>query len=331
MNRLLLVATCCTVALYSSAFQLPYKNLKKTYENHPDKCLERAESWMRLFPNNPAPYYYASLVHFEQAQEEEKTRKKYNELSKSLKYARELELLKMQSFLAKVEWDTLTPHIGSMVAEVKDALEEEDLNALSASLDKKARRFDWAESEKSRGEEHYTFTIVPTNSNNSNTTTISGFRNGQYFGKPTGQEMITSYSVAGEREMLKYINAERIKQGMKELEWDEDLARAARYHAFDMGSQDYFSHDSQDLVNGKLMEVNGTFERIKAFYKKSFVNSENIAAGNEGAKDTYMQWYNSPGHYANMFNKSSAKAGVGVCYVSGSSYGYYWVFCTALD
>ena len=77
------------------------------------------------------------------------------------------------------------------------------------------------------------------------------------------------------------------------------------------------------------MEVGGTFSRIKKFYSKSFVNSENIAAGNESPQVTYEQWYNSPGHYENMTNPASNKVGLGVFYDANSTYGYYWVFCSA--
>ena len=152
----------------------------------------------------------------------------------------------------------------------------------------------------------------------------------EFFGMPTGNEIVASSSPQGEKDILKIINKARIEKGMSELEWDEDLANAARYHAYDLATQDYFDHASFDRSGGKLVQVGGTFDRIKKFYSKSFVNSENIAAGNESAQATYMQWYNSKGHYENMFNESSKKVGLGVFYDPDSVFGYYWVFCTAL-
>ena len=145
---------------------------------------------------------------------------------------------------------------------------------------------------------------------------------GQYYGLALGTEMIPSHSKVSEKEMLVLVNTERKKKGMGPLVWKESLANAARYHAYDMGSQDYFSHDSQDRKGNKLIEVGGTFKRIKKFHTTSFANSENIAAGNETAEATYSQWYHSPGHYANMFNKSSQEVGIGVAYIPGSTYGY---------
>jgi len=322
---------CCLIVTQANATKIPYKVLKKTYESDQEKCLERSERWMKILPNNPAGYYYASMIHFERAKNESTARKKYNELSKSLKYARDLESLKTQSFLAQVEWDTLTPVIGLFTQQVQTALENEDLDQLSESLEKKAKRLKWEIADAPSN------TTIASNGGNTESVdatevaevSTSSFTNGQYFGRPAGTEIVASFNPQSEREMLGYINAERAKKGQKPLVWEEDLAKAARYHAYDMGSQDYFEHNSHDRANGDLKEVAGTFERIRAFYSTTFVNSENIAAGNEGAKNTYMQWFNSPGHYENMFNGASGKVGIGVCYVPGSTYGYYWVFCSA--
>lgn len=126
------------------------------------------------------------------------------------------------------------------------------------------------------------------------------------------------------------INQERKSQGMGELEFVEDMARACRYQAFDMGSQAYFDHDSYDRDSrGNLVEVGETFYRIRRFYNETFSNAENIAAGNEGADETYLQWYNSKGHYENMFNPEAKKVGIGVVHVPDSPFLYYWVLCTA--
>jgi uncharacterized protein YkwD len=302
------------------AFDLPYKQLKKSYEMNRNQTLDKAERWIKWLPKNPAGYYFASLIHFENAQQERTVRQQYRGLSKALTYAKKLEQYGDDIFFQKVSWDTLTPHLGVFSISVADKLEKENLNQLATVLHRKRRHFESVESNEQTlndvSEEH-----VPPASN---------FSEGQYFGVPSGMEIVESYSITSEKEMLNHINAARKKKGMEPLVWSEELAHAARYHAFDMGSQGYFDHDSFDRKSGRLKKVTGTFSRIRAFYSDSFVNSENIAAGNEGAYDTYMQWYNSKGHYENMFNPSSAKIGIGVCYVPDSAYGYYWVMCTAL-
>lgn len=327
MKHLLSLTVVGLFSLSAHAIQLPFKHLKKSYETDYDKTLERAERWIQLLPNNPAPYYFASLVHFEKAQGQKTARKRYLGLVKSLRYARELEKLKDQEFLASVDWDTLTPYIQSFTVNVSDDLKEEELYKLSDIVDRRARRFDWMDDKS----ENNDLADIETKSTKPEANTFSGMRNGQYFGMPTGLESITSHNIQSEREMLEFINKERLSKGMQALTWDEDLARASRYHAFDMGTQSYFDHASYDRSSDQLSEVGGTFARIRAFYNTTFVNSENIAAGNEGANTTYLQWYHSPGHYANMFNESSSKIGIGVVYIPGSEYEYYWVMCTALS
>jgi len=151
-----------------------------------------------------------------------------------------------------------------------------------------------------------------------------------FFGIPNGTEVVISailIMIAGA--LLEYINKERETFGMVKLDWEEGMARACRYHAFDLGSQNYFNHSTYDRKNGDLVKVGGTFDRIKKFYSASYVNSENIAAGNSDAYGTYMQWYNSPGHYENMFNPESTKVGIGVAYVKDSTFGHYWSIFTA--
>jgi len=326
MKKSLSILFAVFFVLSANALELPYKRLKKTYETDYEKTLEKAELWMKLLPNNPAAYYYASLVHFENAQKQTVTRKKYLGLVKSLRYAKELEGKEDASFLALVSWDTLTPQISSFTEIVSEELKNEELFKLSAILDKKTKRFDWMEPSYSSGD------LAENDLTSEDAAEIKAAKAGNklLFGMPNGSENVPSHNPSSEQEMLDLINAERKKKGMEPFVWDEDLARAARYHAFDMGSQNYFNHDSHDRLGGKLKKVGGTFARIKAFHTSSFVNSENIAAGNEGAYDTYMQWYHSPGHYENMFNSASKKIGVGVYYVPGSAYGYYWVMCTAL-
>lgn len=129
--------------------------------------------------------------------------------------------------------------------------------------------------------------------------------------------------------LFRQINEARSKAGLGTLQWDKDLARAAFYHAKDMATEDYFDHDSKNRINGQLQEAEETFVRIGKFYKSGFAHSENIAAGNSSPEMTYQQWFNSPGHYRNMFKSESTHAAVGVFYDPNSTFGWYWVFCGA--
>jgi len=142
-------------------------------------------------------------------------------------------------------------------------------------------------------------------------------------GIPTGNEDIPSSDISVELEFLKILNRARIEKGLNPLSLNQDLCRAARYHSYDMGSQNYFAHASYDRPNNgaKLIEVCGTFTRIRKFAP---CYGENIAGGNGSAEGVYDQWFNSPGHYKNMFAPNNKEIGIGFVKVPGSRLTYYW-------
>ena len=144
-------------------------------------------------------------------------------------------------------------------------------------------------------------------------------------GVPTGKEVVPSSDKDVELEFLDILNKARIDKGLNPLTLDYDLCRAARYHSYDMGSQNYFTHESYDRPNnsGKIIEVCSTFDRIRK-WKNNYNMGENIAAGRSSAEGVYNQWFNSPGHYKNMFNSSWTKIGIGFVKVPGSKFTYYW-------
>lgn len=317
------------------SFDYPYKRLNKLYEAKDEKCLNVAERFIKFFPHNAAPYYYAMAVHFDNARTQDTPRKKYYQLSKALSYARSFERIKDTDFEDKMNWTDKEEEINVFAEVVIAELKEAKLQKLSKALVSKRKRMKWENVDRPNKVEIEVDSDPVAKVNKVEEVKIvesvlkSNKMDGQYYGLALGTEMILSHSKTSEKEMLALVNTDRKKKGMGPLVWKESLANAARYHAYDMGSQDYFSHDSQDRKGGKLIEVAGTFKRIRKFHTTSFVNSENIAAGNETAESTYSQWYHSPGHYNNMFNKSSKEVGIGVVHVPGSTYGYYWVFCTA--
>ncbi|MEM7179544.1 MAG: CAP domain-containing protein [Spirochaetota bacterium] len=142
-------------------------------------------------------------------------------------------------------------------------------------------------------------------------------------GCATGKENVASLNLRMEKEVLRLTNIERRKVGAPPLKWDNNLARAARYHAADMATENYFSHDSQDRSGGRLKKSCATFKRIRAFSNKA--GAENIAAGSSTAKAVINQWMNSSGHRKNMLSKSYKTLGVGYYKKSGSKWGNYWV------
>lgn len=117
------------------------------------------------------------------------------------------------------------------------------------------------------------------------------------------------------QEVLKLVNAERSKQGLKSLMLSSNLTSIANTKAKDMAVNNYFSHTSPTY---------GTpFQMLQSFgisYKSA---GENIAAGQKSPQEVMQAWMNSSGHRANILNSSYTELGVG--YYTGGSYGTEWV------
>jgi uncharacterized protein YkwD len=148
--------------------------------------------------------------------------------------------------------------------------------------------------------------------------------------KPSGKENLMSFNESEEQKMIEILNRARLEKNLEPLTIDPDLVRVARYHAMDMAKENYFSHESKNKVKNKLTKSAETFERINLFYSPGG-NSENIHAGSADAEGAYQAWFNSPGHYENMFSIASQKVGIGFMYDENSEYKYYWVFCTSVN
>jgi uncharacterized protein YkwD len=146
--------------------------------------------------------------------------------------------------------------------------------------------------------------------------------NFRFNGLPTGQENVVSSSLEKEIEFVRILNEKRIEKGLSALVINEDLCKAARYHSYDMATEGYFTHDSQDRGSISV----GTFDRINQFAGPNPGNtqSENIAAGNRSPQKTYIQWFNSrTGHKENMFGNWK-EIGIGYVNIPGSKYTHYW-------
>lgn len=141
---------------------------------------------------------------------------------------------------------------------------------------------------------------------NTNTSTFKGC--------PKGTENVAAQNEAFEKKVLELVNIERKKVGKPALVWSPDLARAARYHAADMATEEYFDHSSYDVENGVKTKVCDTFERIAKFGKGY---AENIAWGSNTPEGAVNQWMNSAGHKRNILSDSEA-IGIGF-------YNNYWV------
>lgn len=115
--------------------------------------------------------------------------------------------------------------------------------------------------------------------------------------------------------VLKIVNEERAKQGLKALVLDKQLNNVAQLKAEDMKKNNYFDHNSPTLGSPfDLMRSQGVSYRTAG---------ENIAAGQKTPEQVMESWMNSSGHRANILNKNYTQLGVGFC--AGGSYDTYWV------
>lgn len=117
--------------------------------------------------------------------------------------------------------------------------------------------------------------------------------------------------LAFENEVIRLVNEQRAKNGLKPLSANWELSRVARYKSQDMVDNRYFSHTSPTY---------GTpYQMIKSFGLTYRTAGENIAYGQRTPQAVVNAWMNSSGHRANILNASYTQIGVG--YVSN---GHYW-------
>lgn len=316
-----------------------FKRLEKLYATDKSKCLEVAKRHMQYFPDRPGSYYFASVIYQERSEESRTVQGSYRNLKKAIGYAITFEKKDDEGLREELNWEEYRSDLSRQAYVIIDKLEAIDetrySKALLVKLDKFTEGNELVFVERNHPDAVSDLTKFETSANMDVITEdhealiVKNNSTLEFFGMPNGNEVVMAINLDKEKELLRLINKERVEQGMNELVWDEDLAKASRYHSYDLATQNYFDHNSYDRVNGKLVKVGSTFDRIRTFYDKSFVNSENIAAGSSTASDTYHQWYTSKGHYENMFNENAKKVGIGMYYVPDSNFKYYWTFCTA--
>lgn len=113
-----------------------------------------------------------------------------------------------------------------------------------------------------------------------------------------------------EQAFLGLINTYRAQNGRGSLTPLTSLNRAAAWHATDMVTKGYFSHNEP---SGRTWSTRMT----DCGYPTGGWRAENIAAGFSTAQSVFDAWKGSSGHNANMLNGNFSKIGIG-------KYGSYW-------
>jgi uncharacterized protein YkwD len=94
-------------------------------------------------------------------------------------------------------------------------------------------------------------------------------------------------------EILKYTNQFRQSRGLSPLIMNDELCAIARKH-------------SQDMASGRRAFGHGGFDKREKQIEKLFDTdevAENVAFGQNTARDVVTQWKNSSGHRKNMLGK----------------------------
>jgi len=125
-----------------------------------------------------------------------------------------------------------------------------------------------------------------------------------------------------EQEVFTLVNAERNKNGLNTLEWNESLADLARLHSRDMASRKFFGHRGSD---GSM--VDDRADRIGLGIWRSI--GENIAymRGYDGPAQLAVQkWLESTAHRKNLLGATWKESAIGVAITADGTYYFTEVF-----
>lgn len=124
-----------------------------------------------------------------------------------------------------------------------------------------------------------------------------------------GGERPAATNAQFEARVVELTNEERAAQGLPPLKHNANLSDAARYHATDMVQDNYFDHDTHDLVDGQTVRVCSWSERMQVYYPIHGA-AENIAWGYASPEAVVEGWMASAGHRRNILG-NSWEVGVG--------------------
>jgi hypothetical protein len=117
---------------------------------------------------------------------------------------------------------------------------------------------------------------------------------------------------AFEKQIVEFVNSQRLAHGRSRLESDSMLGRAARAHSQAMARISFFSHRSPvqglEQCDDRVRAAGGSFEAV----------GENIAALAQSATaaDFVQGWIKSPGHRRNLLDADWKSTGVGIARAS---------------
>ncbi len=107
-----------------------------------------------------------------------------------------------------------------------------------------------------------------------------------------------------QKEVIRLVNQERAKAGLKPLTENAELDKIATLKSEDMAKLNYFSHTSPTYGS--------PFDMLSQFGVDYTAAGENIAYGQKTPAEVMNGWMNSSGHRANILNSNYTRIGVGI-------------------
>ncbi|MCE5220321.1 MAG: CAP domain-containing protein [Clostridium sp.] len=161
--------------------------------------------------------------------------------------------------------------------------------------------------------------LLNTSTNNvgSNTTTNNASTSETSVDVQGLPKLPANYSInvqaSAEQKILELMNSKRTEAGLKPLTMDDTLVQVARYKSNNMIQNNFFDHTNPDGTKWTNW--------LQTIGYKYTTSGENIAYNTNDPVELFNQWWNSPGHRANMMNTSYTKVGMGVIYGNGKYMG----------
>lgn len=330
MKNLTLLIAALFISLAATAGNWTYNRLHRLYESDPWKCVDVSKRIMTRAPEKPSPFYFASTIYSEKQKTHGQIKTRYMMMSKSLRYATKFEEIGDLNMMSKVNWGAFVLQLRDDTDALMIDLDAHNLSYLGDKLDRKCENLLLLHNKVIIVEdpnEGLASTTIEQNNEEEvvENETPSNHEGAGYFGLASGKEVAPSANKIQEQKLLEMINEERKALFMKELKWNNDLARAARYHANDMAGQEYTMNESYDRIDGELVFVADAQERIGQFQRKNNTYQQDISAGTTSAENTFLKWMGSDDAYDKLFNEDNKSVGIGLAHAPNSPYGYYWV------
>ena len=135
-----------------------------------------------------------------------------------------------------------------------------------------------------------------------------------YIPANAAEELTDDQAAVLTNEIAILVNEARKEAGLKPLYVLPYLGEVAEIRAVE--SSESFSHSRKDGSS-----FASTIDTNEVPYGLAL---ENLAGGFGTAEETFNQWKNSSGHWANIMNPDVTHMGIGVYYDENSAFGWYW-------